>query len=229
MAESDNLPPVGAPGNSDAAKEKCAADNLNSELPCLRAEILKSEETRLDFLKYKLVAAATLAAVAFGLGTWKPNDHDVQLLFVLPLIPFVCVYVDAVCYHDTLRILVIAKYLRCSGDTYEQFLDKWSQVLTEKSCKSIGFFFQMEDWVLDISTRALAVLVILAGLFPFVPRSSGSGTASELSPAQGAIISLFGLLGLLLSWLMKDQYLKRRDKIFADNCVEIHNKSFSGK
>lgn len=207
-------------GDVMAETEHCAAkegsgDDLNAELTSLRDEIRKSEEARLDFLKYKLIAVATLAAVAFGLGSGNSTSPVLDPRYTLAVIPFVCVYVDALCYHNNLRIFVIAKYMRCHGDSYEQFLDKWQQVLSGKR-SGVRYFFEMEDWVLDSSTQSLAFLVAVGGLF--------SGDVM-----QQITIYLSGLVGLILSWVMRSQYDTRTDSICSDGCDVIIAKTFAGR
>lgn len=204
------------------------SNKSDSELSPLREELRMSEGARLDFMKYKLIAVATLAAVALGLKEAGENDPD-QHRYVLTVIPFVCVYVDALCYHNNLRIFVIAKYLRCNGDSYEGFLDKWSQVLKEKSGKTVGFFFKLEDLVLDISTRVLAGFLIVAGIVSSGVNLSDRCTVIGPSTVEGIIISLSGLLGFILSVIMEKRYDVIKDEIFRDSCAEINKKTLSGK
>ncbi|MGB8410950.1 MAG: hypothetical protein WCE58_13705 [Gallionella sp.] len=194
-------------------------NKLELELSSLREEIRKAEEARLDFLKYKLIAVATLAAVAFGLGSWGSTDPDMEPRYILAVIPFVCVYVDTLCYHNNLRILVIAKYLRCHYDPYERFLFKWGQIL-EKDTKPARFFFMMEDRVLDISTKTLAVLVIVAGIVSVV-NLNDCFKVTVSSATEGAIIALSGLMGFIISRKIKSEYDERERRIDGDSCEEI--------
>lgn len=206
MDESEHNPP-----------EENAPDLQESEISPLREEIRNSEAARLDFLKYKLIAIATLAAVAFGMGEWDKHPEGIEPRYVLALIPFVCIYVDALCYHNNLRILVIAKYMRCNGDAYEIFLSQWDQLLNNKYKEGIGDYFKIEDWIIDYSTRVFAALVIVAGM-----------TISVSLAVQGACISLAGLLGLTLSFYIRNQFDRKVQSIFRDSCSEIKTRYPSG-
>lgn len=216
-------------GRRGDAPETEGERNLKENCTSLREEIRKSEEARLDFLKYKLVAVASLAAVAFGLDSKESGSLRENLRYILALIPFVCIYVDALCYHNNLRIFVIAKYLRCHGDSYEGFLNRWSRALQSKPEEGIGAFFSMEDWVIDYSTWALAVLVMLAGLFPIYGGWGLSCLGQKGALLQGAIIALAGLAGLLLSLFMRWQYDHKVAAINRDSCCEIELSPPSGR
>lgn len=112
----------------------------NSLVNALRTEIVESQKARIDLLKYKLIAVAGLGSFALGsLGTkgLPANDGGLEnpILLILTLIPLVCIYVDLVCQHNTMRILVIAQYLKHGNCKYENFLCKMSFILS-----SIGLY-----------------------------------------------------------------------------------------
>jgi len=125
----------------------------------LRQEIIDAEKTRADFLKWKLVAVAALGAVGLGLSQ---TLSAVPAYMVLPLIPLICSYADLLCRHLTLRILVIAAYLRLhtnSEQIYEQF------AMQEARSKTMNFF-AFEDTALEWSTILLSLLIVIVGVFP---------------------------------------------------------------
>ena len=65
-------------------------------------------------LKWKLVLVGTLGAAGLGLaGASRHTPGHPEL--VLCAVPFVSVYVDLLCRHLSLRILVIGRYLRRPG------------------------------------------------------------------------------------------------------------------
>ena len=125
----------------------------------LRAEIIDAEKARADFQKWKLLLVAGLGAAAFGLG----GNNRANLL-LLCLIPPVCGYVDLLCKHITLRILVIGTYLRkfkeanaTSGEVldYEGFVQKARDKVNP---------YVLEDWVMHGSTLALSFMVASCAL-----------------------------------------------------------------
>ena len=82
----------------------------------LREEIVESEKARVDLLKWKIILIATLGAVALGFESTAPagaaaaSAPSFSHEYLLCLIPLVCLYVDLLCSHLNLRIMVIAHY-----------------------------------------------------------------------------------------------------------------------
>ncbi len=222
MTESKNNLPEGTFPHIGAAASIADRKQLLSELSSLREEVRNSEEARLDFLKYKLIAVATLASIALGFEAGGSAHPSLEPLYILSVIPFVCVYADALCYHNSLRILVIAKYLKSYGDSYEGFLDKWDLKMKEREYKKgIRYFFGLEDWALDISTWALCGLVIIAGICSFVGKVGDCLVVSRASTIEGILIAASGFLGLILSWEIKREHKERADIIDEDSCDQI--------
>lgn len=132
----------------------------------LRTEIREAQQIRANFLKWKLVLVATLAGV--GLGLWptptsSTSSKPLSSSLLLCLIPFVCIYVDVLCRHANLRILVIAKFLR-EANPDEPSTRQMRQY--EKLCKEMRekeSVFLLETWALVSSSLALDILVILVG------------------------------------------------------------------
>jgi hypothetical protein len=108
----------------------------------LRQEIIEAEKTRSDFLKWKLVGVAALGAVGLGLSQ---TPSAVPAYLVLPLLLLICFYADLLCRHLTLRILVIAAYLRLH-DNSEQIYERF--VIKEARSESMNFF-AFEDTALE--------------------------------------------------------------------------------
>lgn len=105
---------------------KTKASNSNSLDQPLRSEIIESEKARIDLLKYKLVAVAALGSIGLGL-----NKESSQHPLILALIPLVCIYVDLLCYHNTMRILVIGKYFKRTGCGYESYISNLGGTLSK--------------------------------------------------------------------------------------------------
>ncbi len=109
-------------------------------------KILK-EETKLtlsdlhDFAKWKLTAAAALAAIGLGLT----KEHSQTGGWLLVFIPYACLFVDLNCYQYLLRVLLIAKVIKesCKADN----LLRRYECLCEEACKrgvfKSGIFAQL--------------------------------------------------------------------------------------
>jgi hypothetical protein len=75
----------------------------------LREEILQAQRTRSDLLKWKLGLVGVIGSIGLGLaGSRVPTHADL----VLCAIPFVCVYVDLLCRHLSLRMIVVGAFFR---------------------------------------------------------------------------------------------------------------------
>lgn len=97
--------------------------NPAGDLAALRTEIVESQKTQADFLKWKLIAAAVVASISLGIGSSTsspPNPKGSQLL--LCAIPLICAYVDFISLHIMIRIVTIGTFLRRSGNEYEGFV-----------------------------------------------------------------------------------------------------------
>jgi hypothetical protein len=110
----------------------------------LRAEIVEAQKAKLDLFKWKLILVAGLGAAASGLVGNHTASHP---NFLFALIPLVCIYVDLLCRDQTLRIVVIARYLHLvhlahdnalSETAYETFVNKAVKMQVGTPRKSIG-------------------------------------------------------------------------------------------
>ena len=128
----------------------------------LREEIIESEKARADLLKWKLIGVAALGATGLGL-TEHEGVPGASLL--LALIPPVCFYVDLLCRHVSLRIMVIGRYLRLYDATqqpYEAFVQRARDMRNYWGAPVSAFV--LEDWALEWSTYLTCALVLVAGL-----------------------------------------------------------------
>ena len=75
----------------------------------LRQEIIEAQKVRSDLMKWKLVLVASIGAAAFGFSTSASGVFDPLALCA---IPFVCVYVDTLCRHLSLRNQSIGTFIR---------------------------------------------------------------------------------------------------------------------
>jgi len=94
----------------------------NPAFNILRTEIIETQKTGADFVKWKLIAAAAVASLAIGVGQHGDKaDPDLRLLVCL--IPLICAYADLMSTDLAIRILSLAAYMRDQQDPYE----KWVQ------------------------------------------------------------------------------------------------------
>ena len=179
-------------------------DNDNGyakDVSYLRTEIMDSEKARIDLLKYKLVIIAGLGSVGLGLSGIGPRPK-VPPEYILCIIPFACVYFDLLCYHNTMRILVIGRFLNSVGYEYERYIGELSKTLIaagEK--KGAEYFFEMEDWSLRWSSAFVSLL--LAGLGLYYSQCNA-----------GVAMILTGIAGCLMSFITYSRFVSHRDRLF---------------
>lgn len=175
----------------------------------LRGEIEESEKVRADFLKYKLLAVAALGSIGLGLKTTNDSTPLFNHIYILGIIPFVCFYVDLLCYHNTLRILVIGRYFANNGCPYEKFISQVGTALEkiEPSRKGASYLFELEDWALIYSTLLLSAFVMILGIVQYL--------ASNCH-CDYAMFALFvpGLLGIFLAVLSRKSFSHKKNVLF---------------
>ncbi len=212
-----------------------------AEVTALRQEIVESQKARIDLLKYKLLAVAALGAIGIGVGNYH-IDGMLHPELVLAIIPLVCIYVDVLCFHNTIRILVIAQFLKKSGDLYESFMDTLSDNTSVNGKKdNVGYFFRMEDWALEWSTVILCLSLLVWGVFSLLPWGYEHTSfpvninklpdnahlfignvqdllrdgAAGVSPLVGVTFLTFGLLGTILSFGIRRRNIDTKSNLFA--------------
>jgi hypothetical protein len=178
-----------------------------------RTEIVETSKSRTEFLKWKLIGAAGLGAVGLGL-----TEHaGAGGYLVLALIPFVCFYVDMICRHISLRILVIGRFLRLPQAGEQAAYEEFAQLSRNEGV------FGFEDLALVWSTVLLSGLVFLMGLLRVAPGSAATAADSILVWADGRQIQvaalappLFmvsGLLGAALTTVNHITYKRHVDRL----------------
>lgn len=184
----------------------------------LRDEILQAESVRSDLLKWKLGLVGTIGAAGLGFagfGFSGSTDHLRHADLVLCAIPPVALYVDLLCLHLTLRILVIGSFLQNSTHAgaeparvyreYETFAHKARELpeppaTPEPSAtpprKTKGrptkSAFDLEDWALIYSTWGLSAAVGAYGVYWLTQSSWWVGLVFLISGASGVLATLFG-------------------------------------
>ena len=149
----------------------------------LRSEILEAHNARSDLLKWKRVLVAGLGTI--GLGLTQEIAHPIVLIGI----PLVCACVDLLTRHLTLRIHVIAGFLR-TGDGSgpdDGFFRRYEAFVARNRSA-----FEFEDWALYLSSIVLSLGVAGYGLLTLVRDSEGersAGLALVVTGAGGALVA----------------------------------------
>jgi hypothetical protein len=138
----------------------------------LRTEIIESEKARADLLKWKIILAAAIGGAGLGLGSSAVGAN----YYLFCLIPLVCVYVDILCSHMNLRIMVIGRFLLMNFHAgienptevrYESFVEKARAMPVSQPSASPGGIsaFAFEGFAQHFSTAVLSISVIAWGIW----------------------------------------------------------------
>ncbi|MCS6289101.1 MAG: hypothetical protein H8K10_09020 [Nitrospira sp.] len=149
----------------------------------LRDEIIESEKARTDMMKWKLILVAAIGAASLGIGSSaSPAGHPWVLL---ALVPFVCLYVDALCFHTEIRIMSVAQFLRTrAADSVERQYEEY--------CTQNRSHFSLEAFALLVTTVGLSGLVLVIGLSQRLQNVIGMGMSNETRPENVANVVLAG-------------------------------------
>ena len=151
----------------------------------LRDEIIETEKSRSDLIKWKIILIAATGAAALGVGVELRPDVRAPVA-LLALVPFLCLYVDAVCFHLDLRILAIAAFLRTRLPEQDPASIYELEITNEREA------FDLESVALRYTTLGLCVLLIILGwpgvLNRFMPLVHGQ-VASNMTAAAPTLIS----------------------------------------
>jgi hypothetical protein len=168
----------------------------------LREEVLTSQGVRSDLLKYKLVAVGGIGAVGLGLaGAEVRGNADL----VLAAVPLACLYIDLLCRHLSLRILVIGTFIRRQGEgsvaAYETFADNARELPDGHRTKSA---FALEDWAVSWSTLVLSAAVLAYGIAAII---------GDRPPWFWATLIGSGGVGIAVTWAARLIYRDRSELV----------------
>ena len=177
-------------------------------MPALRDEIIEAEKARSDLLKWKLIIVSGLGGA--GLGFTGKNSVP-GVLYVLLLIPAVCLYVDLMCRHLTLRMMVVGTFLRLKGRDEEGEYERFVAETRGKKRKRLNVF-ALEDWALEWSTIVLSLLVMGTVLVvPEIGRTGGGAPFADWIRHYSFVLS--GGAGIVFSFLIRLRYFRRWENI----------------
>lgn len=170
--------------------------DIKDEIASLREEIIESQKARMDFLKYKLIAIASLGAIGLGFNG-NSTGWKIEPDYLLCIIPFVCIYADLLCYHNNIRILVIANFFCYSNDPYEKYVGG----LCSNSHGGGRYLFNLEDFALYWSSMAMSIFLFAYSLVPFLH-------ASNPSIIKGIVFLLAGICSVVIIYSTESSYRK---------------------
>jgi len=189
----------------------------------LRKEITASEDSQGDFIKWKLILVAGVGSASLG-GSIKSLNTPVWQFapLLLCLIPLICVYVDLVYFHLTLRIITIAAFLRhCAPPTEGAGNKRYEEFVFVLRQGRRAHPYALQYIILTGSTAVLSLLVLLIGIL-MQARVFDLGLGALRNPAWYFIFA--GAIGTVLTyttaWLFNTriQYIESTaDRLFKQS------------
>jgi len=173
----------------------------HDSLVALRNEIIASQKARMDFLKYKLLAIAGLGSIGLGFSGSQTGINN----YLLCIIPFVCAYVDLLCYHNDMRILVIANFLGYSGDEYENYIGMLGRNNNQPG--GAGYYFEMENFSVHWSSVFSGGCLALYGLYHKYYLNNVN--------LKGIFFFSFGIISILVVFIYREIYEQHKKNLFA--------------
>lgn len=159
----------------------------------LRQEIIESQRSQAEFLKWKLIAVAAIGGLALSYtGVDDPKRtfwSGLDQRFLLCLIPIICAYVDLISIHLMLRIVAIGTYLRKTKEllTNQETKDYESFLCDIRKLKG-GNPFLLELLALHGSSILIALLVVVFG--GFITKTNSEGWVFVVSGLGGAAFTI---------------------------------------
>lgn len=169
----------------------------------LRTEIIESQKTQADLMKWKLISVAAIASL--GLKSDGSSGEGTKLLMCL--VPFVCAYVDLIALHLMLRILTIGSYLKKYGDPYETFVFD----VREKTATNP---FVFEAVAMLASSGVFDATVVVLGFVLLI--SKGSGWRREYLIAY-IVFGVLGIVATIVFWRMHFRRTKEIERVAGSN------------
>ncbi len=173
-----------------------------------RIEIVEAQKGRTDLLKWKLILVAALGTLGLGInGFSKDAKPALSLDLALCLVPLVCVYVDLLCKHLQMRILVIGNFFQNHKKDKKDKKDKTlsSEELCireyENFCQDVRSAFDLEDWAQEWSTVFLSILIGMAAIL------------LEMPEMDSLVLLLSGCLGIILTILIWFLYGRKQKEV----------------
>lgn len=139
--------------------------NQHTNINMLRTEIIESEKTKTDLMKWKLVLIAGVGSTTFGLAQ---SAILLKFQYLICLLPCVCLYVDLIYFQINLKIISIGSFIRQLKPLDSQKPDISTMILYEKYVEKIRKTqnqnsWSFERWAIQGSSILSSIFVILFG------------------------------------------------------------------
>lgn len=175
----------------------------------LRTEIIESQRSQAEILKWKLISVAALGALALSFRRAAEPEptfwSGLDLRLLLCLVPVICAYVDLLSIHLMLRMIVIGTYLRkAKGAFPDQIIKDYESFLWDIRNDRRGNPFLFELLALHGSSFVLSALVLLFGLL--MPTDKFH---------ESYIFMVAGFSGILATFFLISNFNRRAERIAA--------------
>jgi len=167
----------------------------------LRQEIIESQKTQADFLKWKLISVATVSAISFGFTSdVKLTASSAKLL--LCMVPMLCAYVDLISLHLMIRIITIGLYLKIQGTKYESYIGQ----IRERS-KTNPFIFEVGA----LHGSSLFFNMIVVGLGFALPKGPDNWPEQYLTAY--VVAGVLGIVWTIFLWMIYTFRVREVDRL----------------
>lgn len=156
-------------------------DDAETTTSQLRSEILQAQEARTDLLKYKLLVCAAVGAVAVGTG---PSAGGGKVPYVVGIIPPVCLYIDVICKHNDIRILVIGRFLGLRRDSLAASYERFAS--------NVRHVFGLEAFALSFSTWLLSAAIATVGIGRVIVQGSDADAVLVTIEIASGVLGVLG-------------------------------------
>lgn len=175
----------------------------------IRDEIIETQKIQADFTRWKLLLIAAVGAAGLGVTPVAVGRNAAVLLVLLP---FVCLYADALVYNSGVRVLATAQWLR---EESEPALPEFSMLSRyEEFLKAHRKHFDLEVIALVCTSVSVSVIVAFIGVASRWPNGGPGGAQARnfVQASRGEALWLFvsGSVGVLLAVAL---YLRHRRKV----------------
>jgi hypothetical protein len=170
----------------------------------LRSEIVHAQQMGSDFLKWKLIGAASVASLGLGFG--MPSSmalSDANLLICL--IPLICAYVDLARLDLVARVVTVARFLSINGDPYEQFVNELREPRSKRNP------FRFAPIAVHLSSVVMNVLICGAGACGLFRN------CTDLRPWLFFISGLIGVCTTVVLWRIHNSVIRALDDYYPEN------------
>lgn len=181
-------------------------------LNTLRDEVIEAQKGRLELLKWKLILVAGLGGIGLGFSFNDSSQTMISPHLLLGLIPLVCLYVDALCRHLQLRILVISDFIEYFNEA--ESISKYEKFCHDTRRKKSLNIFWLEDLAMEFSTVIMSILIIATALLLF-----------DQNTQHSLVLIGIGVVSLYALWKIKKEFHQKCKNLADFAKIEIGGKS----